>query len=648
MTASSPQVQAAPTVRRWPWVALFIVLAIGFAVHALMSSWDKSPTYDEPVHALSSWLIVNEGDFRVNPEHPSLWKYVAGLPLLGQPLTVDLRSPLAREVLTVSDREWQWMVETLYGPLSAPTDAVHLITRARIAMSVFGVALVLVVARWAWVWGGPVAALLAVLLLSLDPNFLAHGGLVTNDVAATMLITLAVFLTWRVGERMTFRKALALSLVCAAGVGTKFSCLLLGPMVGVPLLYHAFDRGSPWLVGVGARQLAGSGKRLGVVLAFGLATALVCWLMLWPLYQFRAAPTRDGTRFDDRYSRLQLGTNQILLRQQNDPQFKPLPPDQLARAAMREHFGPMSEFFFQLTERNLVPQAWGFGLSHANTNSMMRGSYLMREYSSVGFPLYFPLAMLFKTPTATLAILFICAMAGLSLARRRIQDGAARWKLICLIVPPVIYLGVACTSHLNIGVRHVLPLFPPMYVAAGVLMARGLRLWSPAKVWVPLAMTGLAVETLVAFPNYLPFFNLPSGGTRGGIDLLGDSNLDWGQDLPALSRWYADWRKTHPTEPFYLSYFGSAPPASYGIDYVNAVPGYDFDFKPPTADLTGGVYAVSATHLQAIYWPQYRDPMSKFLQSKPLATINGTIFIYPLAPAPPQATTRPATTNAAR
>ena len=46
---------------------------------------------------------------------------------------------------------------------------------------------------------------------------------------------------------------------------------------------------------------------------------------------------------------------------------------------------------------------------------------------------------------------------------------------------------------------------------------------------------GIIVEALIAYPNYIAHFNFALGGPRGGIELLGDSNLDWGQDLPAYS-----------------------------------------------------------------------------------------------------------------
>src|ERR1700728_4879287 len=76
---------------------------------------------------------------------------------------------------------------------------------------------------------------------------------------------------------------------------------------------------------------------------------------------------------------------------------------------------------------------------------------------------------------------------------------------------------------------------------------------------------GLITETAHAYPNYIPFFNIFCGGPRGGIRLLSESNIDWGQDLPRLAKWQSE----HRDRPIYLLYWGSGDPQYYGISYVN-------------------------------------------------------------------------------
>lgn len=134
---------------------------------------------------------------------------------------------------------------------------------------------------------------------------------------------------------------------------------------------------------------------------------------------------------------------------------------------------------------------------------------------------------------------------------------------------------------------------------------------------------GLATETLCAYPNFISFFNIAVGGERGGIYLLGDSNLDWGQDLPKL----AQWQEQHPDKTLYLDYFGVCDPAAYGIRYLNVPGGYVYG-PPPRTD-GPGVAAISATKLQGLFVadPQY-DFAARFHDRKPFAVLGGTIYLF--------------------
>jgi hypothetical protein len=150
----------------------------------------------------------------------------------------------------------------------------------------------------------------------------------------------------------------------------------------------------------------------------------------------------------------------------------------------------------------------------------------------------------------------------------------------------------------------------------------------------------LAIETLAAFPNYIAFFNAPSGGSRGGIRLLGDSNLDWGQDLPLL----ADWQAKHPGVPLYLSYFGAVDPDAYGIDHINIGGTANNPSSRPTGHFANpGVFAVSATQLQGIYVvPGATQSYAALRKLRPREVLGGTIYLFDY----PFATSRPATTTA--
>jgi hypothetical protein len=134
---------------------------------------------------------------------------------------------------------------------------------------------------------------------------------------------------------------------------------------------------------------------------------------------------------------------------------------------------------------------------------------------------------------------------------------------------------------------------------------------------------GLAIATLAAFPDYLAFFNVASGGERGGLHLLSDSNLDWGQDLPQLAAWQA----AHPDRKLYLSYFGTVDPAHYGIRYTNLPGGYALG-PPPAEPREPGVIAISATNLQGVFSQDVREYYEQLRGVEPFDVLGGTIYLY--------------------
>jgi hypothetical protein len=203
-------------------------------------------------------------------------------------------------------------------------------------------------------------------------------------------------------------------------------------------------------------------------------------------------------------------------------------------------------------------------------------------------------------------------------------------------------------TNLNLGVRHILPLYPFVFLMVGIAAVRALRLW-PRTAPIVLAALGasLAAETLAAYPNYIPFFsqgsrlveNLAKRADEGrkarGFYLLGDSNLDWGQDMPAL----AQWRLEHPEGTLYIDCFGLVDPAVYGLkDYVNVdTVQRESVFHPraqPLETITEpGYLAISATQLQGIY----RDARARAIR-QPLRMLDpyailggGSIYIYRIA-----------------
>jgi hypothetical protein len=149
-------------------------------------------------------------------------------------------------------------------------------------------------------------------------------------------------------------------------------------------------------------------------------------------------------------------------------------------------------------------------------------------------------------------------------------------------------------------------------------------------VWT--AAVGLAVESLISIPNFIPFFNWPSHLIGRPIDLLGDSNLDWGQDLPAL----VEWQQAHPDKTLYLSYFGLADPAAFGLRYRSIPGGYHFDHQTWPQPSPGLTIAISATNLQGIWLaadgPEVQRYYAGWAKREPTAVLNGSIYLFEVTP----------------
>jgi len=137
-------------------------------------------------------------------------------------------------------------------------------------------------------------------------------------------------------------------------------------------------------------------------------------------------------------------------------------------------------------------------------------------------------------------------------------------------------------------------------------------------------MAGLAVETFAAYPNFIPFFNVAAGGWQNGPNLLGDSNLDWGQDLPAL----AQWQREHPQYQLLLSYFGSADPRYYQIHYMR-LPGSDSPPDETARDSRTPVYVLSGNAFHIPWLPREQQAFyDQLRRQKPLAVLGHCIYLY--------------------
>lgn len=617
--------------RRWAIAACAILLAL-FAGLSYSAALSKSATFDEPLHLVGGYVHCYFRDYRINPEDPALLGAWAALPHGRGAIVVDTTSPAFQASAARIGNEWAFVTDTLYRTPANRADSI--LNTSRAMFTLLGIATGALIALWSWKLSGAVAAVVATFFFAFDPNFLAHASLVKNDVMLSLVTLAMAFTVWSFGRDGALWKVLAAALLCGAGVNVKFSGIILAPTACLMLLVRALMR-RPWtMVGIELRTV---GSRLVAVGVSGVAIMLLTWSVTWAAYGFRFAPTPQGTMLNtDDY--MKIAKYRELWAKRGT---KPTPDEAVAQEG-----GLMPRVIGRLEEQELMPQAWLFGLLQTYAAALIRGCYLLGERRLTGWWYYFPLAMVFKTPIATLiAMLGALLVAPLKLHRPAAAAADRGWAITCLLIPPAIYGISAVSANLNLGIRHILPVYPFIYIGIGLAAARLLQM---RKVWPKVAVgvlaIALAIESVSAWPNYIPFFNVAFGRSRGGLRLLGDSNLDWGQDLPALAKW----RAAHRDRPLYLSYFCGALPEYYSIDYTGLVGTLRAPKRLHLWEVPGqpAYIAVGATNLQAIYLD--RAELEPLRHVAPREVLNGTIYLYdwPLpvpvtAPAAPPAAPAP-------
>ncbi len=629
------------------YAMVVLLLAIHYAL-AVTAVSTKCNTFDEIVHIAGGYTYWQLNDYRLNPEGDALGQRLMALPLL----LGDFKLPphddtRAGPGLNDPSRYWRrcdlWNFgyQFFYNSGNNPETMLRL---SRAFMALLSVALGLLVYLWSRRLFGPAGGILSLALYALCPAVLANGPLSTMDLLASLCFLAAVGAFWRMLHRLTFLTLLLSSLALAALFLAKFSAVLVAPMLLLLLIARVFFGPPLELRLAGTHMVRCPLRRLGVLFAAAIVHLLVVWAVIWVSY---------GMRYES-FTSVQEGRDRFYpaVRRYFDSRDTGL----VAQAAQ--------ETVRFVRDHRLLPEAYLHGFLITLDTTEGRYAFFNGQYSSTGWRTFFPYCLAVKTPMSILAFVLLAFLAAAAkwqkrgLAPRpfavpvpfsgpkmgtdtdfpyepatgkqpnRSQSPfqapffQALYQTLPLWVLMAVYMGSSVASHINIGARHVLPVYAPALVlcgAAGLWFSSTFRL---ARVAAAAMLVLLAAETALAWPNYLAYFNPLAGGQSNGYKHVVDSSLDWGQDLPALKRWLS----AHSSgQAVYLSYFGTASPAWYGIEDhgqdahethgqdghathgidVHRLPGFrDFDVPRRKLLVYGpGLYCVSATMLQGVLEP---------------------------------------------
>ena len=424
---------------------------------------------------------------------------------------------------------------------------------------------------------GAVAAVFTSLFL-LDPTVVGHSAVATPDVLVMFLILAMQVSLLSFLHKPSWSRALVLGCVGGLAIGTKFSAIPIAALTGLTLLVRVFRRSAS-----------------GTISDFGLSCAGLLFV-LNGLYLFAGFSVPLG-----------------------DFAFR-------SRALCPQGHGVGNVFEGTAVGGVAVPLPADFimGLDAQQYDFDRRGfeKYLAGERRSAdarGWWYYYLVCWLLKSHVGAIALVAVGIGAMPVTTSRPLE-----WCRLLTVCSGPIALGVALSLHstINSHFRYALPCLPFVYFAAGSVFPWG-RVWRA----VGFALVLLAcLELACARGAELSYFNFVAGGPAKGHAWLSDSNVDWGQAMPAVSEWIIE---NADGQPVWLAHVSPVALEDYGVEAelehssTVRLPGYHI----VSASLLTGV-SYSATLTDGAHVSYGSDSFSHFRRMKSLCVIRGAMHVY--------------------
>ena len=531
-----------------------------------------SANWDEAHHLYDGYLILTQHDYRANAEVPPLVKIAAALPLL------HLHPSLPAQ-LGASHTENAFLAGRAF---VFGNGGDRLLFPARMACMLFTLLTAILIYAAGRRLFGTLAGLTALLLFVFDPNVLAHGTLISTDMGSACFLFATIYAFYRFSLNPGWRWLLPTGLLAGLAMVAKFTGILIVPMLLVLAI----------LGGIRRRNLTALGRLFSAALA-----ALACgWLVVWIFYGMRYAPAPPGLTFSPALA----------------PYLASMPhPADGAKLALLARF-------------HLLPEAYLWGLANTKHTEWQYTSYFLGHVYRHGPWQYFPLAFLIKSTLPLLLLLLLTPLVW------RASTQTYRRELLFLLTPVAIYFGVITASHFDIGARHLMPIYPFLYVIAGATAAMLLRRGPALTALAALLLVWQITTTFRVAPDYMAYGNEAIGGPLQVRHYLSDANVDWGQQLKTVKQ-YLD--QNHITNCWF-AYFpdGAVQPQDYGI-HCRRLPTPSSLWwlnlpmsVPPRID---GTVLISESDLDGVESGDGAvNPYNAFRQLKPTAILQDGVYVY--------------------
>ena len=587
-------------------VATLLLILMFFL--GLFSMLGDSGTTDEVAHIPAGYTYLQYQDFRLNPEHPPLIKMMSGLPLQFLGVTFPTEE-LAWEEANQWESGWKFIYHD-------DNDADQILFWARLPILLFSILLGLYVYKWTREVYSKKVALIALFLFVLSPNIIAHSRLVTTDLGVAATFFIALYYFYKFIKKPSWLNIFLTGIALGVAQLVKFSNILL--LVYLVILIFALvlfykkkiDFKFPLVQRIDREWL----RRAYVYIGSFVIMCIVCFILVEGVYALIIFGTPQEMLhevIDISISNEELTwTKDILYYMMDNPVLKPIG--------------------YYLLGLVMVFVRVGGG----NT------TYFLGETTNQSFWYFYPISFLIKTPIATLILSIFSIIGILKFSiRKSINKDAVSfikrfWRTIGAYVNNhllefislsviVMFFVVGIKGNLNIGLRHILPLYPFLFILCAKYF---FKLFKESniilKVIGVLLLIWYAAANFITYPSYLAYFNELAGGTKAGHKYTTDSNVDWGQDLKRLANYVEENNIDHIT----IDYFGGSVP-KYFIDEDKITTWNSNKGKPK------GWFALSATYYQNSRWyskTQGEIDYAWLDDIEPEEIIGGSILVYNL------------------
>jgi hypothetical protein len=419
-------------------------------------------------------------------------------------------------------------------------------------------------------------------LAVFDPNLLAHSALVTTDIGITLFFLASIYTFYRYVKVPTLPRLGIAGVAAGLLLATKHSGILLAPMLVLLIV---------WEIVFASK---GEHSRVAARLCGAFAAIVVIGVVvLWAFYGFRYAARPAGLNF----------------------------PTVAQYAEPLSHFDQAGVNW--IGRMHLLPESYLIGLIDVKRMAEFYPTFVLGRQLAHGVWWYFPLVIAIKS---TLGLLALVVLSLVAVATGWLR---ARREVAFILIPWVVYLGVAMISGMNIGARHILPL----YALAAILAGGGVVAWSAKSrrwVWIcGVLVAAHIVSALAVFPNYIAYANEAWGGPKNVHSLLSDANVDWAQQLIQVKQW----QDRHLGEECWFAYFAwpEIDPATYGISchHLPTIDTFWLGGADVAPEAINGNVLISAGDLSGCEWPSQRmNPFRTFQGVQPAETIDYGVMVY--------------------